>query len=55
LSGVKLARMSGSGPTCFALFGSRGEATAASQRLVKEHKNWWVQPTTLGSASGTNN
>ncbi len=51
LPGVKLARMSGSGPTCFAIFGSRGEATVASQRLAKEHKNWWVQPTTLGSAT----
>jgi 4-diphosphocytidyl-2-C-methyl-D-erythritol kinase len=55
LSGVKLARMSGSGPTCFALFGSRDEAAAASQRLVEEHKNWWVRPTTLGSVPGTNN
>ncbi|MGB6350148.1 MAG: 4-(cytidine 5'-diphospho)-2-C-methyl-D-erythritol kinase [Pseudolabrys sp.] len=54
LSGVKLARMSGSGPTCFALFGCRDEAAAASQRLVKEHKNWWVKPTTLGSAPNTN-
>ena len=52
LPGVKLARMSGSGATCFALFGSRGEAAAASQQLVKEHKNWWVQPTTLGSGTG---
>ena len=51
LPGVKLARMSGSGPTCFALFGSHGEATAASQRLVKERKDWWVQSTTLGSAA----
>ena len=54
LSGAKLARMSGSGPTCFALFGSREEAAAAAQRLVKEHNNWWVKPTTLGSAPGIN-
>ena len=30
LPGVRLVRMSGSGPTCFALFGSAGEAEAAA-------------------------
>ena len=49
LPGVKLARMSGSGPTCFALFGSRDEAHAATQRLQATHKDWWVAATTLGS------
>ena len=37
LPGVRLARMSGSGPTCFALFGSRDEAAAAAQRLTAAH------------------
>jgi 4-diphosphocytidyl-2-C-methyl-D-erythritol kinase len=49
LPGARLARMSGSGPTCFALFTSPGEATAAAQRLKTERKDWWVYPTTLGS------
>jgi 4-diphosphocytidyl-2-C-methyl-D-erythritol kinase len=49
LPGSRLARMSGSGPTCFALFASPGEATAAAQRLKTERKDWWVYPTTLGS------
>ena len=49
LPGARLARMSGSGPTCFALFASPGEATAAAQRLKTERKDWWVCPTTLGS------
>jgi 4-diphosphocytidyl-2-C-methyl-D-erythritol kinase len=49
LPGARLARMSGSGPTCFALFTSPGEATAAAQRLKSERKDWWVYPTTLGS------
>ena len=49
LPGARLARMSGSGPTCFALFASPGEATAAAQRLKAERKDWWVYPTTLGS------
>ena len=48
LPGARLARMSGSGPTCFALFTSPGEATAAAQRLKSERKDWWVCPTTLG-------
>jgi len=49
MPGARLARMSGSGPTCFALFASPGEATAAAQCLKTERKDWWVCPTTLGS------
>ncbi len=44
LPGARLARMSGSGPTCFALFASPGEAAAAAQRLKTERKDWWVHP-----------
>jgi 4-diphosphocytidyl-2-C-methyl-D-erythritol kinase len=47
LPGVKLARMSGSGPTCFALFGSPGEAASAAQWLKAERKAWWVCPATI--------
>jgi 4-diphosphocytidyl-2-C-methyl-D-erythritol kinase len=50
LPGVRLARMSGSGATCFALFGSRDEAAAAAQRLKREREGWWVCDTTIGSA-----
>jgi len=49
LPGVKLARMSGSGPTCFALFGSRDEAHAAAQRLKAMHTDWWIAPANLAS------
>jgi 4-diphosphocytidyl-2-C-methyl-D-erythritol kinase len=49
LPGARLARMSGSGATCFALFASSGEAAAAAQRLGSERKDWWVCPTTLGA------
>jgi 4-diphosphocytidyl-2-C-methyl-D-erythritol kinase len=49
---VRLARMSGSGPTCFALFGSREEAAAAAQRLAAAHKDWWIAATSLGSRPG---
>ena len=49
LPGARLARMSGSGPTCFALFASAAEAAAAARLLQAERKDWWVYPTTLGS------
>jgi len=47
LPGVQLVRMSGSGPTCFALFRSSGEAQAAARRLAAERKEWWVRATVL--------
>jgi 4-diphosphocytidyl-2-C-methyl-D-erythritol kinase len=47
LPGVRLARMSGSGPTCFALFGSTAEAETAGRTLQAGHKGWWIKPTTL--------
>ncbi len=47
LPGVRLARMSGSGPTCFALFGSAAAAKAAGRALQAAHKGWWIQSTTL--------
>ena len=40
--GVQLARMSGSGATCFALFASRAEAQAAARELLREHPAWWI-------------
>jgi 4-diphosphocytidyl-2-C-methyl-D-erythritol kinase len=48
LPAVQLARMSGSGPTCFALFRSAGEAEAAARRLKIERKEWWICATVLG-------
>jgi 4-diphosphocytidyl-2-C-methyl-D-erythritol kinase len=45
--GAKMARMSGSGATCFALFTDPGEAAAAALRLSKEHSNWWVRAGSL--------
>lgn len=47
--GVRLVRMSGSGPTCFALFNSAGEAAATARLLATECRDWWVCPTMLGS------
>jgi len=48
LPGARLIRMSGSGPTCFALFSTQSAATTAVRRLVDERKDWWVQAATIG-------
>jgi 4-diphosphocytidyl-2-C-methyl-D-erythritol kinase len=46
-AGVKLARMSGSGATCFAIFGEIAEARAAAERIRRGHPTWWVHAGTL--------
>jgi len=46
----RLARMSGSGATCFGLFATADDATEAAARLKREHSGWWVCATILGSA-----
>lgn len=40
-----LARMSGSGATCFGIFENPGEAAYAAHELRSQHKDWWVVPT----------
>jgi|SRR5579864_158742 len=42
LPGALLARMSGSGATCFALFATLEEAEAAAQQLRAERGEWWI-------------
>jgi 4-diphosphocytidyl-2-C-methyl-D-erythritol kinase len=46
--GVRLVRMSGSGPTCFALFDTAAEATAGAARLSATQANWWVHAGNIG-------
>lgn len=46
--GVRLARMSGSGATCFAIFDNDADARAAAQQLQQDHPQWWVHAGTLG-------
>lgn len=46
-AGVKLARMSGSGATCFAIYGVPAEAHAAAERIRRDHPGWWVHAGTL--------
>ena len=43
----RLARMSGSGATCFGLFGTDDEAAACAARLALANPSWWVVPTML--------
>lgn len=42
LDGCLIARMSGSGPTCFALFAEADAAAAAAADLARERPEWWV-------------
>lgn len=46
--GCRLARMSGSGATCFALFEDRAAADRAAKNLGADWPEWWVRATTLG-------
>ncbi|WP_257176105.1 MULTISPECIES: 4-(cytidine 5'-diphospho)-2-C-methyl-D-erythritol kinase [Bradyrhizobium] len=46
-AGVQLARMSGSGATCFAIYGAANEAHAAAERIRRDHPGWWVHAGTL--------
>jgi 4-diphosphocytidyl-2-C-methyl-D-erythritol kinase len=40
---VALARMSGSGATCFGLVNSRADADRAAARIQAANPNWWVR------------
>jgi 4-diphosphocytidyl-2-C-methyl-D-erythritol kinase len=40
--GAWLARMSGSGATCFAIFENTAEAQRAAQKIQQGHSQWWV-------------
>jgi 4-diphosphocytidyl-2-C-methyl-D-erythritol kinase len=46
--GVKLARMSGSGATCFAIFQKAGETQVAAENIRRDHPHWWVHAGELG-------
>lgn len=50
--GCGLARMSGSGATCFGLYGDAVDAAAAAAVIERARPDWWVSATTFkGSAS----
>ncbi len=50
LPGALLARMSGSGATCFALFADRAAALAAGRLLARAEPLWWSAAGTLMTA-----
>jgi 4-diphosphocytidyl-2-C-methyl-D-erythritol kinase len=41
-NGAWLARMSGSGATCFAIYENTPEAERAAEKIRRDHPNWWV-------------
>jgi 4-diphosphocytidyl-2-C-methyl-D-erythritol kinase len=48
-----LARMSGSGATCFALCESVSASASLAARLSKSEPGWWVRPTCLAGFDET--
>ena len=50
-SGALMARMSGSGSTCFAILATRAAADMAAVELQRAHPDWWVRATITGAAS----
>ena len=48
LPGVRLARMSGSGATCFGWFGDAAGARRAADILADARPGWWIRPVVAG-------
>ena len=48
LPACELARMSGSGATCFALFSSQPEAQAGAKALRAKYGGWWIHCGAIG-------
>jgi 4-diphosphocytidyl-2-C-methyl-D-erythritol kinase len=46
-NGAWLARMSGSGATCFAIYENTAEASRAAEQIRRDHPGWWVHAGTL--------
>ena len=47
LEGVLLARMSGSGATCFAIYSNEQSALMGAQKIANENPEWWVRATRM--------
>jgi 4-diphosphocytidyl-2-C-methyl-D-erythritol kinase len=47
LPGALLGRLSGSGPTCFALFRDMNEAESAAAEIARARPSWWVKAVRL--------
>jgi len=46
-NGAWLARMSGSGATCFAIYENTADAGRAADKIRRDHPGWWVHAGTL--------
>lgn len=46
--GSEIARLSGAGPTCFAVFADAMSAETAAHKLRGAHPSWWIVPTIIG-------
>ncbi len=44
-AGARMARMSGSGASCFGLFGDAAAALAAAEKLKQDHPDWFIAAT----------
>jgi 4-diphosphocytidyl-2-C-methyl-D-erythritol kinase len=49
--GCLLARLTGSGPTCYGIFEAVEAAEAAAAAIASAQPAWWVQATRLGDPS----
>jgi 4-diphosphocytidyl-2-C-methyl-D-erythritol kinase len=49
----RLARMSGSGATCFGIFGGEAEAVEAAAAIRAREPGWWVTPARVKDWSGS--
>lgn len=50
--GCLVARMSGSGATCFGLYESQSAAVAAAEAIASRHPEWWVKAAASFSTPG---
>lgn len=48
-SGALIARMSGSGATCFGLFATHAQALGAAEAIAAARPDWWIRPTVLNA------
>lgn len=51
-AGCRLARMSGSGATCFGLYDDLAAAAAAAENIRMQWPGWWVRETTFRGSGG---